>query len=476
MKRLFIFAIAALGLVGCGTPPGSGPTEKSERITLRVLVVEDLGGLAKALQEQWNTRSSEDELEVRSTTTAELAKAERLSADVILFPARWIGELAERELIQPIPESVLQASGESEPLLRFDDLLPAVRHCDVSWGRKVYSVTLGSPQLMLLYRPDVFDRLKLQPPTTWAEYQAVAEKIADPKSLGELEPDDGQPWHATLEPTAAGWAGVTLLARAASAVRTEGQAYSLFDLDKMDARVGTPPFVQAAKEMSAAATTSGASDRRLTPAQVREAFFAGECGMAITWPSAADAKESKVPVAFAELPGRADYFSFKTDKWANKASGVDPRTTLCSAAGHLAAVTREARRSRTAFGFLAWLSSEETASVLAQTNPEAAPSTRTQLANAARWVGKGVPAEAAAQCGQAIDSSLSRTSWMPVVRLPSVDAYHAALDEAVWQSLADSEKAGNAFAQAAQQWDRITAQRGASQQRQAYQRSLGNDF
>lgn len=476
-----ILAVCCL-LAGCGptaTPPGGTATPPGEdKAVLRVLVIDD-EELASSIGEQWKVRATEETIEVRTAASKELAEVRRLSADVVVFPARWMGELAERDLIQPIPETMLPTAMPSDhgsPRILVNDLLPTVRQCDLSWGRKLYAVTLGSPQLVLLYRPDLFEKLGLRPPTTWEEYQAAVIKLADRAALGDLAAAEGYTWHAALEPTADGWAGIALQARAASAIRAEGQLYALFDVDNMSARVASPPLVRAAQEMAAAAAASGATERRLTPAEVRTAFFSGECGMAITWPSGAGEKESKVPVAFAELPGRAETFSFKSNEWTKKGKDVDPRTSLCAVSGRLAAVTREARRSRSAFALLAWLGGDEAAGVLGARNEHTTLFTRTQLANPAPWVGEGTSQAAGENYAEVAQSAFSRAIWTPVVRMPGVDAYHAALDTAVVESLANPEQAEQALTTAAEKWDEITQQRGVSRQRRAYQRSLGNDY
>lgn len=476
-----VFAACAL-LPGCSpsTSPSASSTESGpqKQASLRVLVVDD-SELAETLREQWQLREVGDGLEVRTATSKDLSAAKRLSADVVVFPARWMGELAERELIQPIPAAMLSGSEGADgvaPLMAVGDLLPTVRHCDASWGRQLYAVPLGSPQLVLLYRPDVFAKLDLDPPQTWEEYQAILPRLADRTALGELAPAEGRPWHAALEPTAEGWAGISLLARAASAVRAEGQLYALFDSDDMSSRIAAPPFVQTAGEMAAAAQASNASQRRLTPAEVRAAFFAGECGMAITWPSAAGATVSKTPVAFAELPGRDQSFHFQSGEWVKKGKDADPRTSLCAIAGRLAAVTREARRSRAAFALLGWLGSPEASRAISPTSQETTLFGRSQLSAPGPWLGSEVSANAAASYSQVAEAASSRTQWMPVARIPGVEEYHAALDAAVLQSLADPDQAEAALSAAAKQWDAITQRQDVARQRRAYQRSLGNDF
>ena len=480
---VFWLFVACCLSVGCGpSPTPSLPSVSSGKPTpaLRVLVVDD-PALADLIRDQWQVRATDEQLEVRTEQSSDLATANRLSADVVVFPARSMGELVERELIQPIADRVSLSGREADEAstqIPVEDLLPTVRQCDLSWGRKLYAVTLGSPQYVLLYRPDIFAKLKLGVPTNWRDYQSAVETLADREALGELAPAEGSPWHAALEPTADGWGGITLLARAAPAVRAEGQLYALFDIDNMSSRIASPPFVQAAKDLAAATQRSSGSERRLTPAEIRAAFFDGQCGMAITWPSAADAKEaeSRVAVGYAELPGSDQYFSFKTNAWISKDKNVDQRTSLCCISGRLAAVTREARRSRSAFALLAWLGGEEASRVVGMRDTETTLFTRAQLNNPAPWLGEGTSSDAAAQYAQVAQASFSRTMWMPVARLPGVDAYHAALDAAVAKVMANPDDAQEALTAAAKRWDEITGQHDLARQRRAYQRSLGNDF
>lgn len=481
----FVLVMAIL-LAGCGpgaSPRGAKTNEKQAAapLVIRVLVVDDQP-LAAAVQEQWQVRASGDELQVRTANSADLKTAQRLSADVVVFPARRMGELVERELIQPLPDAPQQAppAGEEPPptaLAAVHDLLPTVRQCDASWGRRAYAVALGSPQLVLLYRPDLFKSLELVPPTTWAEYQAVVERLSDRAALGELAPEEGKPWSAALEPASQGWAGTMLLARAASAVRSQGQLYTLFDIDKMEARIAAPPYVRAAQEMAKALQ---GVEARLSPEEVRRAFFAGECGMAITWPSAATTEgeelQSKTPVAFAELPGRSDWYKFQQEDWSPKNVDDDPRASLCAISGRLAAVTREARQSKSAFQFLTWLASDDVSRALSPASLHTTVCSNSQLSSVQQWLGSQVTGDAARQYADIVRSAFSRTTWMPVVRIPGSDAYHAALDEAVQAALSDPGQAEAALRSAAHKWDEITRQHDVSKQRRAYQRSLGNDF
>ncbi|MCO1580260.1 sugar ABC transporter substrate-binding protein [Crossiella sp. SN42] len=87
------------------------------------------------------------------------------------------------------------------------------RFTDSAWaqvtiGGRVYGVPQDTGPMVMFYRRDVFDRLGLTPPRTWAEYVETGRRIkaADPQvRLGFLDPGDpgtmdGLLWHAGATP------------------------------------------------------------------------------------------------------------------------------------------------------------------------------------------------------------------------------------------------------------------------------------
>ena len=134
--------------------------------------------LGDAIARAWHA-VSERELNVQSVTLAELSQASRLPADIVVFPAGEIGTLVERDLVQQLDERVLEDLG-------FDrrDIFDQVRLREIVWGNKLVAVPLGSPRLLLVYRPDLFEKLALTPPQTWKDYQSVAERLAADRQGG----------------------------------------------------------------------------------------------------------------------------------------------------------------------------------------------------------------------------------------------------------------------------------------------------
>lgn len=50
---------------------------------------------------------------------------------------------------------------------------------DVSQGDAVYAIPVDGGPMAMIYRKDVFDKYKITPPKTWAEYAAAAQKLKD---------------------------------------------------------------------------------------------------------------------------------------------------------------------------------------------------------------------------------------------------------------------------------------------------------
>ncbi len=162
------------------------------------------------------------------------------------------------------------------------------------------AVPFGSPVFCCYYRADLLEKLGRRPPKTWAEYHSLAKLLAkisplplekaqnkknSPRPLGEGQ--GVRAWCGTIEPLAPGWAGDVLLARAAAYAKHRDNFSTLFDIETMEPLVSGPPFVQALEGLVAAAKLGPADPLRYDPASARAAFWAGRCGMALAWPTAA---------------------------------------------------------------------------------------------------------------------------------------------------------------------------------------------
>ncbi len=481
-----LFVAAALSLVLCGCPNPSTPVESdrdpapTSNEPVRVLVVDD-PELAEVIERQWRARA-EGEIKIEQTTSEKLVAAEgRLGADAVIYPAALIGELAERQLIVPVPDDVLNG-----PQLARREILELVRLHEATWGKQTYAVPFGSPQLTLLYRADIFERLGLQPPETWDEYESLAARLADRNELGDLAPPADAPWYGTAEPLGQGWAGQVLLARAAAYARHRSRYSTLFNYNTMAPLIDGPPFVKALEQLAAAAKHGPPEAihrlpeiKGFSPHDVRREFLAGHCAMALTWPSGAKAESgdsqsaAKVPTGIAPLPGSLEVCNAFDGKWEPRRAEERLSVPLLSSTGRLGSATKEARDSRAALNVLVWLSGSEWSSDIAPHSRETTLYRTTHLAAPRTWVDDSLDSTAATQYAEVVAQSQDCSVWLFSIRIPGRHAYLAALDNAVHQVVAEDELATDALRAAAARWRAITIDRGVEPQRRAYERSLG---
>ena len=439
------------------------------------MVVDD-APLAEAAERQWKAGSKRP-IEVAAVSLEQfqaehLLQGKPLGVDAIIYPAGMIGELAERNLIVPMPKAALAGS-----LLAVDDLLPFAKMHETRWGEQTYAVSFGSPQFALMYRSDVFAKLQLTPPATWAEYAQLAEVLSDRAVLGELVAADA-PWSATIEPLAAGWASQVLLARAAPYARRRNRYSTLWDYSTMEPMIDLPPFVRALEELAEAAKYGPADIAKISPHDARRALLAGRCAMALTWPTNATALDDEetttagVPLACAELPGSGEVFDFH-GSWQQRSSDEDERVPLLSIAGRLGSIAKDSPQPNSAADLLGWLAGEQWSSQISPHSRATTPFRNQHLKQPVKWVDAGFDQAAARSYADFVRQTNERTTPLVSLRIPGRARYLSALDAAVVAATSGTAEPAAALATAADQWRQISDEIGLDKQRSAYRRSLG---
>jgi multiple sugar transport system substrate-binding protein len=457
---------AIWGGSGCEPLSSDKPSAKpSEPVTLRVLVVDD-APLGEAIQREWHSRT-ENHVSVDAVSREKLAEASRLPGDIIVFPAALLGHLVERSLIRPLGEPLL--ASESVDL---QDIFPLIRRDEIRWGHKTYALPLGSPQLVLAYRPDLFSQLDLKPPATWDEYQAAAVKLADRSRQGDAD----QPWRAAAEPLGAGFGGAMLLARAAGYASHPDQTTPLFETPNLEPLIAGPPFIRALKELVASCRTAELPPID-SPTMAMAELLAGRCAMAIGWPGSQPlpSRRDVVKVAFAELPSSSDVFHFRRGQWEPRRLDQDERVPLLGIAGRFAAVTSSSAHASAAEGMVGWLSGPEVSSRIGSASSGATLFRASHRSFLKQWVGS-LPADSAQQYFDVVQKTQSRARSMSSVRLPGSDRYLAALDTAVQRAVVDGQDPEESLPAAADDWRRITAELGLQAQRSALSHGLGGEI
>jgi ABC-type glycerol-3-phosphate transport system substrate-binding protein len=486
-------ALVAIGLAvvcGCGGT-GNEPAAKkvAEQVPkapaqLRLAVVDD-SAMAKSiarLQGEWKAQTGIT-LEIVEHSTEEISSARKIDADAVIYPSAMMGALAERDLIRPISPAWL--SGDP---LEAADLLQSPDALEFTWDGKAYGVPLGSPLFVLLYRSDLFAQYRQKPPRTWEDYQKLTEFFQSAAQLRkrpyEKTPGNeklilAEPWSATAEPLAAGWAGRVLLARAAAYARHRDYFSVLFDRETMEPLIAGPAFVRALTELVAAAKNGPKDLEKETPADAVRMLLGGYVALAIAWPSAAielskstDAAADKVQVSVAKLPGSSEAYNPRHSAWEARRNDEEVSIPLHGISGRVGSVVRGTDSGEAAFKLLTWLASKRWSSEVSPASTATTMFRQSQLDDSQPWIGAEFSTEAGRNYGEVLSGLLRQCESVMALRIPGEAEYMAALDEAVQAAVAGKQTPQQALDQAAAKWKEITARRGVEQLREEYRRSL----
>jgi len=461
--------LMALIAVGCSPSKSSkqGSEVAAETAKLTLLVLDD-PELADAIRRQWTERG-EGELTVSEGSAKDIVEAAKpsINADTVIYPSGMMGMLIESNWIVPVPAKTLR-----DPNLAWSDIFDLVRLREVSWDRKAYALPLGSPQLALFYRTDIWEKLELKPPTTWEQYAAAITRLRDAAAkdakLGFQI--------ASAEPLANSWAGQMLLARAAGYARHRNFLSALFDLDTMQPLIDGPPFIRALDELSAAASNPAALE--WGPQDTLAQLLNGNAAAAIGYCAPGDLTSQPIDdpngkVSVVELPGAELSYDRQRNAWDSRAAS-DVHVTLLMAVGRCASVTKRATNQQAAANLLVWISGKEWSEQLAPVSSHVTLYRRQHLAKPEKWITTpNCSAEVRRNYANIVSESLSRPESVLSVRIPGRDEYLAALDEAVIRVLHSEASSTDALQQAAAKWKAITERIGLDKQKQAYRKSLG---
>lgn len=467
-------ALCALLVAGCAdSKPVVDDAAKAkqlpfEGLTLKLLVVGDarLAETIGQLRAEWRATTGA-EVEVVPMTGDELAQAKVLDGDAIIYPAYELGPLAEREWVRMLDDRELNSAE-----VAWQDIFETDRSYDGSWAGVTYAFPFGSPTLVCCYRKDLLEKIERPPPSTWQEYQELAQLLADRKT-------DGHGWSGTCEPLAKGWAGLTLLARAAAYAKHRSHYSTLFDIESMDPLIAGTPFVRALDELRAALKTMSADAGESTPQQVHEALLTGKCGMALTWTSPAFGSadvtvgSEKFEIGFAPLPGSPQTFNPKTGQWDTRRSDESVHVPLAGMSGVLGSVMWASPQPQAALQFLGWLSGPQWSE---RVSPAAANTTlfrRSHLKTPQVWVDPRLDELGALNYAETVEKTLGSADVFGAPRIAGRERYLAALDTAVHAVLAGEKSSEEALTDAANAWRKITDELGLDGQRTAYRHSLG---
>ena len=445
VSRLVGVAIASILTVGCGDSAEPAPTVKKKAapaaIQLTVLVAgdEELAEGVRLLRGEWKARSG-GELTVEAITLDDLQKSEPLAGDLVIFPSRWLGALAEHSQLRPLRDSLLES-----PELGLSDIYPAIRNGEMRYGGQTLALPLGSPPLLAFSRSNVPG----QPPTS-----------------------------AWTPPLAGRAAAYTLMARALSYTESPQRAEALFSAEDMTPRIAAAPFVRALSEIKeeAAAASDAAS---VDFAGGVQAVRAGNAVSTLGWPSLArDASQPEdnavaEAAAFSPLPVAEQIYSESQADWENQT--FPQPVTLLGVEGRLVGVCRSSRNAVSAFKLCQWLTSGDIAVQLSSRSRGTLWYRASQAGAYARWTGGQAVKESSTPVTKVVAEALAVDTPVLIPRVPAIDEYLDVLAEAVRTAEPGEEAATAALSEVSAKWEAITERLGREGQVRAYRRHLGID-
>ena len=422
--------------------------------------------------------------------------------DLLIFPGQELGNLVDAEVLELIPNQIVlptrpqekedesakagrTESTEESPTeaFQYPDIAPVFREQVTKYGADRMALPMGASALVLVYRRDAFSRptnidaaheagITLQPPSTWAQLDALAGFFQGRDWSGDGAPDHGIA--AVLGQDSEGLGNTTYLARATSLAQHRDQYSFLFDADSMTPRIDSPPFVEALRSVTAWKRHGPPGIDRFDGPAAREAFRAGKAALLIDRAERAMAWSGGHAVGVAPLPGSERVFEPLRQQWETSLS-LNAPSYLPMGGGWLVGVKRglSGLQLDAALDLARYLASPENANRLR------AEATFPMLPVRGSQMGHGLPDPTSApdvdsrQWSDAVSRTLMAGRVVPGLRIPEAAGYLEDLARARVAAL-DGKDPETVLREVSQAWAARTKARGTQRQLWHYRRSLNS--
>jgi len=499
-RKCLFGLLAGLGaaMLGCWNEPKlpEGPTPSYRGISLKVGALDEPGLLVgvTARSGEWKaSRGGEISLVERPVSLESAGEV-----DVLVFPGDRLGDLIDADRLATIPNaavmppapaespgggpppSAADASRPADDPFEFMDIATPYRDQVTRYGNERMALPYGGSALVLVYRRDALEReanrtaaaekgLRLEPPKTWPQLDALARFFQGRDWDGDGRPDFGI--SLVLGSDHEGLGEATFLARAASLGQHPDQYSFLFDSERLTPRIAMEPFVEALGALIALKAAGPPGMERFDADAAREAFCKGKVALLIDRAERASTWSHGKPIGVAPLPGSERVFDPSSKTWTTPPQRNAP-SYLPRGGGWLIGVRNGLSGTRldAAIDFAKHLSSPE------NSNRIRAERAFPMLPFRTAQMSQGLPDPTSAPD---VDSRLwaeavGRTfAERPVVglRIPSSDGYLADLTKGRTAAL-DGQDPKSTLADVARAWAERTKALGPRRQLWHYRRSL----
>jgi multiple sugar transport system substrate-binding protein len=403
------------------------------------------------------------------------------SYDAFVFAPQWMGDYVPPGYLEEITDRV-----NADNDLEWDDIAPFFRDFSASYEGNVYTIPLDGDFQMVYYRSDLLKKDGVEPPATWDDYLAIAQKYHGQDLNGDGDGDYG----SCIAKKRAAQSYWMFWSIAGSFLQTEGtQQGSFFDTETMEPLVNNDGFASALDIYQETTQYGPPDELNLDVGDTRGLFTSGRCALSIDWGDigtlAIDPETSTVQdkVGAVILPGSEQVL----DRATGALVACDPETCphaidginhspFAAFGGWSGAINAgvDTEVKDAAYDFLSYMSAPE------QSNEDVTigatgfnPYRTSQFENIDLWVEAGMSKDAANVYLGAIRDSLESPNMILDLRIPKSSQFEGVvLDTALAQFLAGEISREEAMAQIHSGWTEIIEEEGLDKQQEAYAASL----
>lgn len=403
--------------------------------------------------------------------------------DAVVFAPQWLVDFADPGYLEVLTERVA-----ADPAIRWEDIAPFFRDQSSTFGGEIYTIPLDGDFHIVYYRSDLLEQAALDPPRTWSQYLAIAERFQGQDLNGDGQADYGS-CIAKRPNDQSYWMFGSILS---GFVQSQGtQQGMFFDPETMISLARTPAFAQALDIYKQTGSFGPPDELDLNVTQTRERFVQGRCALSLDWGdigtlSIGPNSQVEDRVGAVILPGSTQVFDRSSgqmvacDKltcpYAIEGINHAPYAAFGGWAGAIQSTIDPAKQDA-AYAFLSFMSQPQQANEDVTIGASGYnPYRISQFTQRDAWIEAGMSFEAASRYLGAIGLSLRSDNVVLDLRIPQSNRYQqTVLDDALTQFLREEITRDQAMQQIHDGWEAITDQIGRESQRAAYRSSLGLD-
>ncbi len=421
--------------------PDSAKTPQVSQIPLRIWIVEPSANV-ELVRRQWQS-VSEQPIELEVLSTASFLARPSCNCDIVVYPARLLGELVKRAWLTKVRNKPAEPSTAGESAV---NVVPVAWLAQCRYGGDTWARPLGCSVPILL--GDSRSGLSAQAAVkSWAE---LLKRTANENSQAA----QSQPVQVAVDHDALVDRFLTI---AGSLSQRNPKFGILFEMQTMRARIGEAEFIQAAETLR-------------TMARASRGGVAATGSWNQTWAWLMDDGEKSLSIGLA---GQTEKSTQPTNT-IRVAIGPSSMNVLGSeeksasnfgwntGSGLIASLSESCRQSSRADQFVEWLATPATRNILSKAIVGIDPDAPVSGPDASDWQVASLKRRLANRVGLPME-----------LRFPGAERYRAALGQQLARILERNAEIADGLKQVAAEWEKLTDELGRKQQRTQYEHSLG---